>query len=114
MTMTDTVPTERTATAAELADLAARNERAEAGRTLPRTRHALCEQGAVMVPCPHCWARRGTPCVTGLGISGPVGYHVARFGRARRRGLLTEAELAALLDSLDAFTTETIVQDGAR
>ena len=53
--MNRTVPPERTVTAAELADHAARAERALAGRQLPRTIHALREQGARLVQCPVCW-----------------------------------------------------------
>jgi len=84
-------------------------ERARTGRQLPRTLHALCEQAAVLVPCGHCWAPRGALCATG-----PAGYHLARFGRARRRGLLTKAVLAAVLDEAGAFTLATIIRDGAR
>ena len=109
--MHDTIPhpPERTATVAERADHSARTERACTGQQRPRTLHALCEQAAVLVPCGHCWARPGAACVTG-----PAGYHLARFGRARRRGLLTEAELAAVLDKAGVFTNATVIRDGAR
>ena len=107
--MHDTIPLERTATAAELADEADRAERARAGQQRPRTLHALCEQAAVLVPCGQCWAPRGTPC--SRGASGP-GYHVARFAWARRRGLLAEAELADVFEAADVIANDTIVRDG--
>ena len=108
--MTISHPPERTASPAELADETARIERAQAGQPRPRTMHALCEQAARLVNCGHCWARPGTPCV-----SGPDGYHLARFGRARRRGLLTGAELDTVLDAAGpVLTAGTIVRDGAR
>jgi hypothetical protein len=100
MTMTDKVDESRVLSAAERAGHDARMERARTGRQLL---HALCEV-AVLAPCGQCWAPRGTPC--SRGASGP-GYHVARFARARRRGLLTEAEL-------DVITNAAIVRDGAR
>ena len=46
----------------------------------------------------------GNPCT-------PEGDHVARFGRALRRGLVTGPELIAVLQTLDAFTNTTIVRD---
>ena len=48
----------------------------------------------------------GTPCT-------PEGDHVARFGRATRRGLISGPELIAVLERLDAFTTATIVETPA-
>lgn len=104
--MSDTMPY-RTATAAELADHAARTERARTGRQLPRTLHALCEQSGRLVDCGHCWARPGTPCV-----SGPDGYHLARFARAYRRGLLTGPEFTGLIADGDVFTGATVIRDG--
>jgi hypothetical protein len=53
--------------------------------------------------CGHCWAVPGEPCsytraaVPGTRLTYPVrGYHPARSGRARRAGLVTADELAAL------------------
>ena len=43
----------------------------------------------------------------------PEGDHVARFGRALRRGLITGPDLIAVLQALDAFTSATIVIDQA-
>ena len=68
-----------------------------------RSRHEICEL-ARLVNCGECWQAPGTPCT-------PGGDHVARFGRAMRRGLLTGPELIAVLQALDAFTNTTIVCD---
>lgn len=107
--MQETIPRERTAAAAELADEAARSGRARTGQQLPRTLHALCEQAARLVNCGHCWTGPGTPC------DSPDGYHLARFARARRRGLLTVPEMSAVLMAAGpVFTDATIIRDGAR
>jgi hypothetical protein len=106
--MKTTIPRERIATAAELADEAARTEQALTGAQLPRTLHALCEQGARLANCGECWQKPGTPC------DGPDGYHLARFARARKRGLLTEAEFASVTEGLDVFTSATVIRDGAQ
>jgi hypothetical protein len=55
--------------------------------------------------CGQCWAPPGRPCT----VSGPAGDHLARYARARRKGLLTEAELAAVLDAAGAFSNATII-----
>jgi hypothetical protein len=106
--MPPTIP-ERTATAAELADHDARAERALTGQQLPRTMHALCEQAVRLVNCPQCWARPGSPCT----ITGVPGYHLARWGRAERRGLITRAELAGVVAGLDVIALHVIIRDGA-
>ena len=68
-----------------------------------RSRHEICEL-ARLVNCGECWQVPGKPCT-------PEGDHVARFGRALRRGLVTGPELIAVLQTLDAFTNTTIVRD---
>ena len=68
-----------------------------------RSRREICEL-ARLVNCGECWQVPGTPCT-------PEGDHVARFGRALRRGLVTGPELIAVLQALDAFTNTTIVRD---
>ena len=55
------------------------------------------------VNCGECWQVPGTPCT-------PGGDHVARFGRAARRGLISGRELVAVLGRLEAFTTATVVE----
>jgi hypothetical protein len=87
----------------------------------------ICE-AARQANCGECWAFPGDECIyTTVPVSVPVtpgtpvqpvrGYHVARFGRAARRGLLSGAGLVAILGTLDAFTTATVIYDapdGAR
>ena len=70
-----------------------------------RPLHEIC--AAVRhVNCGECWQVPGMPCT-------PEGDHVARFGRALRRGLITGPDLIAVLQALDAFTSATIVIDQA-
>ena len=63
-------------------------------------------RAARQVNCGECWQVPGKPCT-------PEGDHVARFGRAARRGLITGHELVAILGRLEAFTTATVVQTPA-
>jgi hypothetical protein len=49
-------------------------------------------------------AGAGPPCT-------PEGDHVARFGRAMRRGLISGPDLLAVLGALDAFTMATVICD---
>ena len=63
----------------------------------------ICE-AARRANCGECWQVPGKPCT-------PEGDHVARFGRALRRGLVTGPELITVLQALDAFTNSTIVRD---
>ena len=65
--------------------------------------HEVCE-AARLVNCGECWQVPGKPCTS-------EGDHVARFGRAMRRGLITGPDLIAVLQALDAFTNTTIVYD---
>jgi hypothetical protein len=61
--------------------------------------------------CGECWQVPGVPCTRD-----PEGDHVARFGRAARRGLISGAELVSVLGQFGAFTTATVVETpgGAR
>ena len=68
-----------------------------------RSLHEICAV-ARLANCGECWQVPGKPCT-------PEGDHVARFGRALRRGLVTGPELIAVLQALDAFTSATIVCD---
>ena len=68
-----------------------------------RSLHEICAD-ARRANCGECWQVPGKPCT-------PEGNHVARFGRALRRGLVTGPELIAVLQALDAFTSTTIVCD---
>ena len=69
----------------------------------------ICE-AARQANCGECWQVPGKPCT-------PEGDHVARFGRAMRRGLISGPDLLAVLGTLDAFTMATVIcdaPDGAR
>src|SRR5260370_31977766 len=74
--------------------------RARADGQLPRPVHTLAEQGARRVTCGFCWQAPGEPCTAG-------GFHLARFLRAHRRGLITRAELVTVLATL------TVIAEGA-
>ena len=74
------------------------------------------------VNCGECWALPGDECVfTSVPVSVPVtpgtpvkparGYHVARFARAMRRGLITGPDLIAVLETVVCFTSATVVYD---
>jgi hypothetical protein len=97
------------------------NTTATARAPAARSLHEICED-ARRVNCGECWAVPGDECVyTSIPVSVPValgtpvqsarGYHVARFGRAMRRGLISGADLIAVLRGLDAFTNSTLVYD---
>ena len=86
-----------------------------------RSLHEVCE-AARLVNCGACWAIPGDECVyTSAPVSAPVtpgtpvqpvrGCHVARLGRALRRGLIEGPDLIAVLQALDAFTNDTVVYD---
>lgn len=88
-----------------------------------RSLHEICES-AREVNCGHCWALPGDECVfTRSPVAVPVtrdtpmqpvrGYHVARFSRAFRRGLITGPELIAVLQTVGAFTDSTVIWDTA-
>jgi hypothetical protein len=62
-------------------------------------------QAARQANCGECWQGPGRPCTRN-----PEGDHVARFGRAARRGMISGPELVAVLGRLEAFTTATVVQ----
>lgn len=83
----------------------------------------ICED-TLKANCGYCWALPGEECsyTTAL-VSVPVtedtpmqpvhAYHVARFGRAFRRGLITGPELITVLQTVGAFTDSTVVWDTA-
>jgi hypothetical protein len=85
------------------------NTTTAASPPVTRSLHEICE-ATRRVNCGECWQVPGTPCT-------PEGDHVARFGRAMRRGLISGPDLLAVLGTLDAFTTATVIcdaPDGAR
>ena len=67
-------------------------------------------QSARMATCGECWQRPGVACVV---RDGQPGDHVARFGRAARRGLITGRELVWVLYDLGVFTLATVVWEPA-
>ena len=76
-------------------------EQAEAPRTLAETTAVALE-----VNCGHCWARPGHVCFTESG-----GTHLARYGRSRRRGLISDADMCAVLDAAgDVFEPAAVIR----
>ena len=59
--------------------------------------------------CGFCWSPPGHPCVT----ADPDGTHVARYARAARKGLITSADLALILDALGVFTEASVLYEVA-
>jgi hypothetical protein len=88
-----------------------------------RSLHDICE-AARLADCGHCWAVPGEECAftaspvtPGTPVRPVPGYHVARFGRAYRRGLVSAADFLAVTDAAGVFTADAIVYDkpgGAR
>jgi hypothetical protein len=83
--------------------------------------HQICLDTS-RATCGECWAPPGYECVyTTAPVSVPVtkgtpvrpvrGYHVARFARAERRGLISAADFAAVLDIAIVFTPATVIYD---
>jgi hypothetical protein len=86
-----------------------------------RSLHQICANTS-RATCGECWAPPGDECVyTTAPASVPVtkgtpvrpvrGYHVARFARAVRRGLISPADFAAVLDIAIVFTPATVIYD---
>jgi len=75
----------------------------------PRTLHPICEL-ARLAACGYCPAAGlDWPCTSSE--TGPEGYHVARFAVAMRRGLITGADFAVVLEATGVFTNATLVYD---
>jgi hypothetical protein len=49
------------------------------------------------------------PCTSSE--TGPEGYHVGRFAAAMRRGLITGADFAVVVETAGVFTNATLVYD---
>ncbi len=76
----------------------------------PKTMRRLCT-AARSVPCGHCAAPPGQPCVSSRGQEG---YHLARFARACKNGLITsEGMAAAIMAAGPVFTPATLITGGA-
>ena len=84
-------------------------EQVSAARTLT----ALAALVAKHVHCGHCWSAPQHPCTEGGQRAD--GVHLARFARARRRGLISLDEIAAVLALAGpVLTPAVLVRDGAR
>ena len=58
---------------------------------------------AMAANCGHCWAAPGEPCKAD-------GMHLARFARARRRGLIDGPDMCVVLDAAgDVFEPRTVI-----
>jgi hypothetical protein len=75
----------------------------------PQSLHVICELTR-LAACDYCQAGNPTQSCVFTG-TGPDGLHVGRFAAARRRGLITEADFAAVVEAAGAFTSATIVYD---
>jgi hypothetical protein len=83
------------------------------GRGLAPRPRAMTEirELARLATCGQCWAYPGEPCA----VPGALpGCHLARFDRACRRGLISGAELAAVLTSAGALASPAAVVYDAR
>jgi hypothetical protein len=70
----------------------------------PRTLHEICVD-ALRATCGHCWSEPGQPCVT----VDPDGFHVARFDRAERHGLISGPDFKAVCEHAVVFTNSEAV-----
>ena len=75
----------------------------------PWTLHAICELTR-LAACGYCPAAGlDWPCASSG--TGPDGYHVARFAAAMRRGLISGANFAAVIEAAGVFTNGTLIYD---
>ena len=61
---------------------------------------------ARMVPCGQCWRVPAEPCT-------PDGDHLARWLRAERRGMATQAGLAAAVATIEVIAPQAIIAERA-
>jgi hypothetical protein len=87
----------------------ARARRNQQRQVPARSLHAICEltRLAACGSCRACGPDR--PCVQSA--TEPDGLHVARFTEACRRGLITAADLAAVIRAAGALSAAAIVYD---
>jgi hypothetical protein len=58
---------------------------------------------AIQAECGECWPGHGNPCDA-------PGLHLARYARARRRGLISGPDMAVVLDAApDVFEPSTVI-----
>lgn len=78
----------------------------------PRPLAEVCAAVAAIGPCRQCSRWPGHPCAISP-VTGAKGYHVARFTRAMRSGLISGRELVAALALPVVFSNETLIyEDG--
>ncbi len=78
--------------------------------TTPRALRKMCAV-ARSLSCGHCGAPAGQPCLTSRGQEG---YHLARFARARKNGLITaDGMAAAIMAAGPVFTPASVITGGA-
>lgn len=76
-------------------------------RPLPEVCAAACQ-----APCLYCSRMPGHPCAVST-VTGAPGYHVARFARAMRAGLISGRELVNTLAVPKRFSGATLIyEDG--
>jgi hypothetical protein len=68
---------------------------------------ATVAERARMARCPACWQRPGRRCTRFY----PPGDHLARFVTAEKHGLITRAELAAVLAALEVIAGCVLIPD---
>jgi hypothetical protein len=81
---------------------------ADAG-TLAGVHRPLAEiaADAIQAECGECWPGHGNPCDAD-------GKHLARYARARRRGLISGPDMSVVLDAAGvAFQPSTVIPAGA-
>lgn len=66
---------------------------------------------ARLATCGQCWAGRLEPCAVPPG-AGPGSYHLARYDRACRRGLISGADMAAVIASAGRMLSPAAVING--
>ena len=85
--------------ACDYCDYYAKLERAETPRTL-----AEITADALRAECGECWPGPGEACNCAPGV------HLARYARARRKGLLPGPDMCVVLDAAgDVFEPSTVI-----
>ncbi len=76
---------------------------------------AVCADAA-LAECGQCGAGSHIPCTFAPGPagSGGPGYHMARFAAARRAGLISAGDMAAVIEAAGEFTAATVISASTR
>lgn len=62
------------------------------------------------IKCDLCWAAIGKPCT----VAGPPGDHLIRLIAAVRLGLLSKAELADVVGSIEVLADHVMIMESRR